>query len=100
MKPFRIGTMRQLVEVVCHATQFANEVCLLNRKPFNDISIIKKLSYKLTHGYSCAFGFTFERIIILRIQFYRDTVFFFSAAPLVGRPPLLYSDLVILVSLI
>ena len=76
MKPFRIGAMRQLIEIVCHSTQLANEVCLLYGQSFNDISFIKNFPYKLTHGYSCAFGFAFERIVILRFQFHRDTVFF------------------------
>ena len=75
MKSFRISTMYQLIEVVCHATQFADEVCLLYGQSLNDISFIKTISYKLTYGYSCAFGFAFERIVILRIQFHRDTVF-------------------------
>ena len=66
MKPFRIGTMCQLIEVVCHSTQLADEVCLLYGQSLNDISFIKNISYKLTYGYSCAFGFAFERIVILR----------------------------------
>ena len=68
MKSFRISTMCQLIEVVCHAAQLADEVCLLYGQSFNDISFIKNFSYKLTYGYSCAFGFAFERIVILRIQ--------------------------------
>ena len=75
MKPFRISTMCQLIEIICHATQLADEVCLLYGQSFNDISFVKNFSYKLTHGYSCVFGFTFERIVILRIQFQRYTVF-------------------------
>ena len=75
MKPLRIGTMCQLIEIICHSTQLADEVCLLYSQPLNDMSFIKNFSYKLTHGYSCAFSFAFECIVILRIQFHRDTVF-------------------------
>ena len=83
MKPFRIGTMCQLIEIICHTTQFADEVCLLYGQSFNNISFIKNFSYKLTRGYYCAFGFAFERIVILRIQFHRDTVFFLSKHKLI-----------------
>ena len=75
MKSFRIGTMCQLIEIICHAAQLTDEVCLLYGQSFNDISFIKNFSYKLTYGYSCTFGFAFERIVILRIQFHRDMVF-------------------------
>ena len=41
MKSFRVGTMCQLIEIICHSTQLANEVCLLYGQSFNDISFIK-----------------------------------------------------------
>lgn len=88
MKPFRIGTMCQLIEIICHSTQLADEICLLYGQSLNDISFIKNFSCKLTYGYSCVFSFTVIRY------------FFFSATPLVGRPPFLYSVFIILVSLI
>ena len=37
MKPFLIGTMRQLIEIICHATQLTDEVCLLYGQSLNDI---------------------------------------------------------------
>ena len=100
MKSFRIGTMCQLIEIVCHAAQLANEVCLLYCQSFSDISFIKNFSYKLTHGYSCVFGFAFERIVILRIQFHRDTVFLLFGYALGWATTFLYSVFIILVSLI
>ena len=75
MKSFRISTMCQLIEIICHATQLTDEVCLLYGQSLNDISFLKNFPNKLTYGYSCILGFTFKRIIILRIQFHRDTVF-------------------------
>ena len=65
MKSFRIGTMCQLIEIICHAAQLTDEVCLLYGQSFNDISFIKNFSYKLTYGYSCTFGFAFERIVTI-----------------------------------
>ena|GEM_PF-6088060 len=41
MKSFRIGTMCQLIEIICHAAQLTDEVCLLYGQSFNDISFIK-----------------------------------------------------------
>ena len=102
MKPFRISTMCQLVEIVCHARQFANGVCLLYGQPFYDVSFPKNFSYKLAHGYSCVLGFAFERVVILCGEFYRDAVFLLFGCTFgrATRPPLFYSDLVISVSLI
>lgn len=100
MKSFRIGTMCQLIEIICHSTQLANEVCLLYCQSFNDASFCKNFPYKLTHGYSCAFGFTFKRIIILRIQFHRDTVFLLFGCAFGWATTFLYSVLIILISLI
>ena len=97
IETLRIGTMCQLIEIVCHTTQLANEVSLLHGQAFYHIPFIKNSSYKFTHGYSCTLSFALECIVILSGKLYRDAVFFFSAAPLVGRPPLLYSDLVIIV---
>lgn len=100
MKSFRIGTMCQLIEIVCHSTQLADEVCLLYGQSLNDISFIKNFPYKLTHGYSCAFGFAFERIVILRIQFHRDTVFLLFGYALDWTTTFLYSVFIILISFI
>ena len=46
MKSFRIGTMCQLIEIIRHSTQLADEVCLLYGQSFNDISFIKNFPYK------------------------------------------------------
>ena len=100
MKPFRIGTMCQLIEIVCHATQFADEVCLLYVQSFNDVSFYKNFPYKLTHGYSCALGFAFERIVILRIQFHRDTVFLLFGCAFGWATTFFIFCFIILVSLI
>ena len=73
----RIGTMCQLIEIVCHTTQLADEVSLLNGQTFNHIPFIENFSYKFTHGYSCTLSFAFEGIVILSSKFYRDAVFLF-----------------------